>query len=153
MATQEHDIDTLNKLIETTIDSADGYAQAAETAAETDGVADLADMFRKFSAERHTVVTDLRSQVTLLGGTPEDDGTLLAGAHRTFLKLKSLFGSARQRIIEEVEAGEDVIKARYENALKSDLSANTRAVIEKAFVSVRTGHDTMSAMKHAHDNV
>ncbi|WP_439532590.1 PA2169 family four-helix-bundle protein [Polymorphobacter sp.] len=151
MATHDNDIDVLNDLIETTIDSADGYEQAAETASETDGVGDLAELFRRFANERHAIVTDLRSQVVLLGGEPEEDGSLLAGAHRSFLKLKSLFGSGRQRIIEEVEAGEDVIKAKYKSALQKDLSANTRAVIEKANVSVLAGHDTMSAMKHAHD--
>ncbi len=149
MATQDSDINILNGLIETTIDSADGYEQAAETAQNDAESADLADLFRRFGNERRIAVTDLRSQVSLLGGEPEDDGSILAGAHRSFLRLKSVFGSSRARVIEEVEAGEDVIKAKYEDAMTADISTNTRAVVEKAYASVRAGHDTFSAMKHA----
>ncbi|GGE01466.1 hypothetical protein GCM10011529_04750 [Polymorphobacter glacialis] len=140
------DISTLNGLIATTIDSADGYEQAATEADD----ADLAALFRRFGSERRRVVGDLRAQVVALGGEPEDDGTLFAGAHRAFLKLKSAFGNSRKAVIDEVEAGEDVIKARYENAMKADLGAQTRAAIDKAYVSVREGHDTFSAMKHSY---
>jgi len=150
MATHESDIDTLNSLIETTIDSADGYAQAAETATEAGGNDDLVAMFHRFGSERQTVVADLRAQVVALGGTPEDDGSLLAGAHRSFLKLKSMFGSSRERIIEEVESGEDKIKHEYEAAMKKDLSPATHGIINKAYGSVRKGHDTVRDMKLAY---
>lgn len=149
MATQESDIDILNGLIETTIDSADGYAQAAETATEAGSNADLVTMFHRFGSERQTAVAALRAQVVVLGGTPEDDGSLLAGAHRSFLQLKSLFGSSRERIIEEVESGEDQIKHKYEDAMKQDLSPATHSVISKAYETVRQGHDTVRDMKRA----
>lgn len=146
MATTDIDISTLNSLIETTIDSADGYEQAAVAA--DDG--DLAQMFRRFGSERRQLVADLRAQVIALGGNPEDDGTLLASAHRSFLRLKSAFGSSRKAVIEEVETGEDHIKAKYDTALRETLLPETRRVIELAYGSVRKGHDTFSAMKHAY---
>ena len=84
-----------------------------------------------------------------LGGKPEDDGTLLAGAHRVFLDLKSKFSSNdRKAAIEEVERGEDHIKAKYEDALKGDLTSDVRAAVEKAYQSVRSGHDLFRDMKH-----
>lgn len=146
MANTNDDIATLNGLIATTIDSADGYEQAAVAADDSE----LAAMFRKFGSERRQVVADLRAQVVALGGEPEDDGTLLAGAHRAFLRIKSSFGSSRKAVIEEVETGEDHIKAKYEDALNETLTPETRRVIEIAHVSVREGHDTFSAMKHAY---
>lgn len=146
MADHDTDISVLNTLIETTIDSADGYEQAAKSADD----AELATMFRRFGSERRRVVGDLRAQVVALGGEPEDDGTLLAGAHRAFLSLKSAFGTSRKAVIDEVEAGEDHIKAKYEDALHEPLSAETRQVIENGFGSVREGHDTFSAMKHSY---
>ncbi|MEY2882896.1 MAG: hypothetical protein RL490_620 [Pseudomonadota bacterium] len=144
--TNEDDIATLNGLIETTIDSADGYEQAAASADD----ATLAETFRKFGSERRQIVADLRAEVLALGGEPEDEGTLLASAHRIFVKLKSLFGSSRERVIEEVEAGEDHIKHKYEKALQANIKLQTRAAIERAYGSVRRGHDTFSAMKHAY---
>lgn len=50
--------------------------------------------------------------MTRLGGTPEDNGTVLGSAHRMFLNLKSVVtGQDDKAIIAEVEQGEDHIKA------------------------------------------
>ena len=144
MATDNTDIRMLNSLIETTIDSADGYEQAAAQATDSE----LAEMFRSFGSERRQVVADLRREVVTLGGDPEDDGSLLAGAHRAFLNLKSAFGSSNERVIEEVERGEDHIKDKYEAAMAEELSPSVRQAVDKAYRSVRAGHDTFSAMKH-----
>ena len=146
MTTGSNDeISILNSLIETTIDSADGYEQAAETADD----AELAQTFREFATERRRIVGDLRAQVVQLGGEPEDDGTVLAGAHRVFLSLKSVFGSSRKRVIEEVERGEDHIKEKYDDAL-ARLTGPCRTVVEHAYKSVRAGHDTFAALKHGY---
>ena len=144
MATDSTDIRMLNSLIETTIDSADGYEQAAAQATDRE----LAELFRRFGSERRQVVADLRREVVSLGGDPEDDGSLLAGAHRAFLNIKSAFGSSNERVVEEVERGEDHIKDKYEAAMTEELSTPVRQAIEKAYRSVRAGHDTFSAMKH-----
>lgn len=140
----DKDIATLNSLIETTIDSADGYEQAAAT----EKVGDLAQTFRQFASERRSVVAELRSHVVRLGGTPEDDGSLLAAAHRQFLNLRSAFDSDTRTAINEVERGEDFIKGKYEAALREDLSPDVRQAIQRAYESVRAGHDLISAMKH-----
>lgn len=140
------DIATLNSLIETTIDSADGYEQAAAH----DKADDLSQTFRQFAAERRSIVADLRGHVVRLGGTPEDDGSLLAAAHRQFLNLRSMFDSDRRTAINEVERGEDFIKAKYETALKAELSPEVRQAVQRAYESVRAGHDTFSAMKKSY---
>ena len=52
-------------------------------------------------------------------------------------------------VIEEVERGEDYLKAKYESALQDDeLSPDTRQAIQQAYQSVRAGHDRVSAIKH-----
>jgi uncharacterized protein (TIGR02284 family) len=140
----EKDISVLNSLIETTIDSADGYEQAAGTAQD----ADLAQLFRRFASERRSVVADLRSHVVRLGGKPEDDGSLLAGAHRAFLNLRSAFDSDTKTAIAEVDRGESFIKEKYDTALSAELSPDVRAAIQRAYESIRAGHDTFEQMKH-----
>lgn len=140
----DKDVIALNELIETTIDSADGYEQAASTAQDQE----LAQLFRRFASERRSVVADLRSHVVRLGGTPEDDGTLLAAAHRQFLNLRSAFDSDTRTAVNEVERGEDYIKEKYEVALRADLSPDVRQAIQTAYRSIRAGHDTFSQMKH-----
>lgn len=147
MAGTDHDISTLNALIATTIDSVEGYTEAAKDSAG----GRFGTLFTSRAAERRQVATHLQTEVTRLGGDPEDDGTILAGAHRTFINLKSaVTGQDDQAIVNEVERGEDVIKAKFEKALKdTELSPQTRAAIEQAYTSVREGHDQMRDIKHA----
>ena len=146
MTDTSHDIRTLNGLIATTIDSVDGYRSSAEAVDS----ARFADLFTARASERSSVAEQLRAEVRKMGGNPEDDGTLLAGAHRGFLNLKAAV-TARddQAIVSEVERGEDHIKAKFEDALKDQtLSPDCRTVVETAYGSVKSGHDEMSQLKH-----
>src|SRR5207244_159293 len=95
-------------------------------------------------------VEELRSEIRRLGGNPEDDGSFLGKTHQRFLDLKAaVMGRDEQAIINEVERGEDYLKEKFEAALKGDtLSSEGRTIVERAFQSVRTGHDKMSALKH-----
>jgi uncharacterized protein (TIGR02284 family) len=147
MADTDHDISVLNSLIATTLDSVDGYREAAD---EIDN-SRIRELFVARAAERTRVVSDLQAQVRMLGGNPEDDGTALAGAHRVFLYLKAkVTGQDDKAVIGEVERGEDHIKSKFESALAdSELSPATMAVVREANQSVRQGHDQMSALKHS----
>jgi uncharacterized protein (TIGR02284 family) len=146
IVSNDHDISVLNGLSTTTLDSMKGYEDAAKDAESTR----FADIFADYARDRGQVVTDLGAEVTRLGGTPETGSSFLAAAHRTFLDLKQAFTKNDDKaIVEEVERGEDHIKAKYESALADDkLSPATLAVIREAFTSVRAGHDQMSAIKH-----
>ena len=147
MTSTDHDIKILNGLIETTIDSAEGYGEAAKDAENTR----YAALFQQRAAERRQVASRLQQQVASLGGKPEDDGTVLAKAHRMFVELRSKMSSKDDTaIVDEVERGEDHIKHKYEDALKdSDVSAGTRSAITEAYASVKSGHDQMRDLKHA----
>ncbi len=141
------DIRTLNSLIATTLDSVDGYTEAAKESENTR----FADMFTARASERCGVVAQLQGEVRRLGGNPEDDGTVLASMHRTFLDLKAaVTGRDDKAIVNEVERGEDHILHKFQDALKDDdLSPETKTAIQTAFGSVRTGHDQMRDLKHA----
>ena len=144
---RDHDISVLNSLITTTIDSADGFERAAEDA----DVARFAEMFRGFAGERRQVVARLQEAVRAAGGTPNDDGSLKADLHRRWLDLRDAFSSGGdQAIVEEVERGEDYLKAKYDAALKDDrLSQGTMVVIREGYQSVVAGHDRASQLKHS----
>jgi uncharacterized protein (TIGR02284 family) len=144
MHTNEDHIKLVNGLVETTIDSADGYAEAAKDA---DG-GRYKDLFERRAQERRSVASDLQNEVRRLGGEAKDDGTILAAAHRVFLNLKDSITKGDEAVINEVEAGEDHIKAKYEKALQdTDVDAQTRAAIERAWTSVKSGHDQMRDLK------
>ncbi|WP_372706144.1 PA2169 family four-helix-bundle protein [Brevundimonas sp.] len=141
-----HDIKVLNSLIETTLDSADGYREAAK---ETDD-ANYKTLFEARSFERQQVASDLQGSVRSLGGDPEDDGTILAKAHRAFMDVKHALLRDEQAVVSSVETGEDFIKGKFETALEdSAVSATTREAIRRAYSTVKDGHDQMRALKHS----
>jgi uncharacterized protein (TIGR02284 family) len=146
MASNQHDIDVLNGLIEMTLDSAHGYEDAAKDAKNPR----FKTLFGARAIERKQVTAELQTEVRrLLGGKPETSGTFMGKAHRTFLNLKSALFSNDEVVVNEVEAGEDRIKAKYEKAFNDqDISAPVRDLISRAYVSVREGHDQMRDLKH-----
>jgi uncharacterized protein (TIGR02284 family) len=146
MLNNDHDVTVLNTLITTTIDSANGFERSAEDADS----GNYASMFREFGTERRQVVARLQERVRQLGGTPNDDGSLKADLHRRFVDLRNAIAGGDKAVIEEVERGEDYIKAKYETALKDEkLTPETRRVIEDGYQSVRRGHDRASQLKHS----
>lgn len=146
MSNHDHDVKILNGLIETTIDSAEGYQEAAKDAESSR----YAATFQSRAVERKQVTSTLQQQVRTLGGKPEDDGTVLASAHRVFVNLRKSLGKGDVAVVDEVERGEDHIKAKFEDALKDDeVSPSTRQVISHAYASVKNGHDQMRDLKHA----
>lgn len=143
----QHDISVLNGLITTTLDSMKGFEDAAEDAKSTR----FASLFADFARDRGQVVSAMQAEVRGLGGKPEDSASFLGAAHRSFMDLKQAFtGKNDKAIIEEVERGEDHLKAKFEIALKdTDLGPATKSVIREAFTSVKAGHDQASALKHS----
>lgn len=145
--TTDHDIHVLNSLIETVIDSEDGYGKAAE-AAENPG---FKSVFLERSRLRGELARKLQAQVRHLGASPEDHGTLLAKAHRTFLTLKDkVTGHDDKAVIEEVERGEDFIKEKFQSACHDrGLSAQTLQIIEAGRAEVQSQHDDVSDLKRS----
>jgi uncharacterized protein (TIGR02284 family) len=146
MAEHSDEISTLNTLIATLIDSINGYEDSAQNIDNER----LREIFRQRANERQEVVESLRSEVRRLGGNPEDDGSFMGKAHQRFEDLKAaITGRDEKAIINEVERGEDYLKGKFEAALNDDkLTGESRAIVERCYQSVRSGHDQMSQLKH-----
>lgn len=145
--TNEHDVDVLNSLITTTIDSAHGFEHSAEHAE----AGRFRELFSQFARERREVVSALQETVRALGGTPNDDGSLKGDLHRRWIDLRDALsgGAGDKAVIEEVERGEDYLKGKYDAALADTaLSETALGAIRAAYLSVREGHDRASRLKH-----
>ncbi len=96
-------------------------------------------------------MTKLQSAVAQLGGKPEDDTSVMGSIHRVFVDLKAaVTGRDDKAIVNEVERGEDYLKGKFETARNNaDLSSVARSAVDEAWISVREGHDQMSALKHS----
>ncbi len=139
---------TANSLITTLIDSINGYRDAAANAEGTR----FQELFRSMADQRSVVVEELREQVVQAGGDPPDDGSLMGTTHQRFLDLKAaITGRDDKAIINEVERGEDYLKEKFETLTSAEdlMSPELRAAVQRAWESVREGHDKISQLKHA----
>jgi uncharacterized protein (TIGR02284 family) len=139
-------ITTLNTLTATLIDSVRGYRDAAENSES----GRFQQLFRTNADERSRCVEDLRAEVRRLGGEAEDDQSTMGALHQRWLDLKAaITGRDEKAIINEVERGEDYLKAKFQAALDGDaLTGESRTVVERVFQSVLKGHDQVSSIKH-----
>jgi uncharacterized protein (TIGR02284 family) len=137
---------TLNTLLATLTDSIKGYRESAEQVES----AEFRQLFLESADERSRIADELRSEVVRLGGDPNDDGSFMGKTHQVFLDLKAaVTGRDDKAIINEVERGEDYLKEKFEAALKSEsLAGESRGVVDRAFASVRRGHDRVAQIKH-----
>jgi uncharacterized protein (TIGR02284 family) len=137
---------TLNTLIATLIDSVEGYQKSA---GDVDNPR-YADLFNARARERQQAITGLQAAVAAAGGNPEDDGSVMGTVHRAFQSLREVVSTRDDAaIIAEIERGEDYLKEKFEAALRhADLSREARDAVNKAWDSVKAGHDEMSALKH-----
>jgi len=146
-AAHEHAVKVLNSLIETTLDSAQGY----EAAAEHTKAPQFKTMFSERSHKRMQLTRELQAEVRSFGGKPEDDQSLLGKVHNTFTGLKAaVAGRDDKAVINEVERGEDVIKAKFEKAIKDDdLPNEARQALMRAYAEIKADHDEVSRIKHS----
>jgi uncharacterized protein (TIGR02284 family) len=137
-------IDTLNSLLQTTIDSVNGY----ENSAKELNSQKLQQVFRQRADDRQQVVQQLRDEVRKLGGDPADSGSAMGQMHHVWENLKgAVTGQDEEATINQTEAAEDYLKEQYEQALDK-LSGEPRQVVEQCYQQVRKGHDQMSELKH-----
>ena len=65
-----------------------------------------------------------------------------------FLNLKNSVTGSDQTIVDEVEAGEDHIKARFEEALRPQiLSASLQEAVTTVYGVIKADHDQMRDLK------
>ena len=137
-------VDVLNDLIENSRDGAEGFKVSAEQV-ET---ARLKQVFSERASACAAAAAELVPLVTQYGGTPADGGTAGGALHRGWVKVKGAVGAdSEESILEEVERGEDASLARYRKALKNQLPADVRAVVQQQADGAQRNHDEMKALR------
>lgn len=141
-----HDIHVLNGLIQTAIDSADGYREASSEADDPG----RRDLFGRRSFERRRVAEDLQSTVRALGGDPAAEGSILAKAQRAFADIRHALMRDDLGMVGAVESAEEAVRVRFERALEdSHISATTRETIRRAFARVTGDPEEIHDLRHS----
>jgi uncharacterized protein (TIGR02284 family) len=144
--TPEDTIGCLNQLIETSKDGELGYRTAAEYVRNTQ----LQTIFQDYSRQRARFIQQLQAEVERLGGTPATSGSLTAALHRGWIDVKSaLSGGDGSAIVAACETGEDAAVASYQGVLDTNISGETRSIVERQFHQVEEAHHHMRRLKES----
>jgi uncharacterized protein (TIGR02284 family) len=139
-------IATLNDLIATSKDGEEGFRTCAEAVKNP-----RLKTFFEQRAERCALgAAQLQGKVRELGGDPGRSGSTAGALHRFWINLRStLAGMEEPAILDECARGEDAAKRAYEEALKKNLLADVRLLVEKQYREVKANHDSVHAMRNA----
>lgn len=142
---QKDVVKTLNTLIETSKDGEYGFRLSAEHAQSQE----IKQLFLTRAQDCVQAAMELQSLVRQLGGKAEDSGTASGSLHRGWVAIKgNLAGYSDLNMLEETERGEDTALERYREALRDDLPATVRAVVEAQLQGVKRNHDQIRTLRN-----
>jgi len=139
----------LNDLIEINNDRVVGYQKSIDELKSED--ADLSTLFRRYIQESSQYSSELRTEVTRLGGEPTTDGTTNSGkVYRVWMDLKAVVtGHDRKTVLANSEFGEDAAQKAYDIALNGDteLETSLRELLVSQKAKLKVGHDEVKRLR------
>ena len=143
-----NELNTLQSLTDTAIDSAMGYRKASE-AAKTQH---LKDVLREQASKREALIERLNAEIVRLGGTARTDGSALGAAHRAWTSFTDAFSSGDKAASERVEEGEDHLEEKFREALdKGTFDAQTRQLLVSAHGEIAEGERLTDRLEEQYD--
>jgi uncharacterized protein (TIGR02284 family) len=134
---QNENIDALNDVTKSLIDSHRGYKQAYEM---SDDSSTLRSQFQTRMNEREALVADFQNHVRALGGEPVTDGGSAGAVHRGFTKFSSMFRDDEQAALSAIDDGEEHLAEEIQRKLNDDrLSPDIRSLLTRAHDSAVKG--------------
>lgn len=141
--------DTIKKLHTRVIDSRDGYKSSRE---RLEGNATYGGFFDQMISQRDEFAGEIRRQLGAEGTELDDDGSILAAAHRTWQGLRDKVTGDDSGVYAEIVNGEEDLKAVYDEAIEATSGmagwgflAQQRAKVEEAINTARAEKERHAA--------
>jgi uncharacterized protein (TIGR02284 family) len=137
-------IDTLNDLIETSLDGEGGFGTCAENAKSPT----LRVFFEQKALRCREGARQLQQIVREMGGNADREGSMSGDMHRFWINIKSsIAGMDDHALLDACERGEDAAKESYEAALDEALPGDVRLVVENQYREVRANHERVKELR------
>lgn len=136
-------LETLEKLVRTAEDGIDDFALAAEKVTEPTLQSELhnrAQLCKK-------AVQDLHAMLLSLGGEPERGRSLREITSNEGIPMKARLGEDNLAALDELERDEDHACEVYQSALKQDLPAAVRMMVEEQYQGVVGNHERVRDLR------
>lgn len=138
----------LKSLVQTTIDSAEGYQRASETANSPH----LKSVLREQSEKRRRLVTELNQELVRIGGESQDRGSTIGSLHHVWTRMTEAFANGDEAATDRVEEGEDYIEKKFSEALEDkDWDPRTRDVLQRAHSQIKEDEQLTDRLEEQYD--
>ncbi|GLQ21086.1 PA2169 family four-helix-bundle protein [Algimonas porphyrae] len=142
-----NDIDILNDVTKTLIDSHKGYETCVDV---SDDSYALQSNFRDRAERRAALIQEFQSHVRTLGGEPSTSGSVAGAAHRAWTSFTTLFADDEKAAIEAIDDGEEYLAEKIEACLNdAAIQPGTRELLQKAYTDAREGERFADALEKA----
>lgn len=139
-------IDILNGLNDTCADGAYGFESCADYA----NISQHRDLFRQRALQCDEARLQLHELVLRHGGVPARGGSASGALHRGWVAVRGTLSGLRDRsLVAECERGETVTRERYQAALRQDLPAEARHLLERHLRAVNASLKQIRLLREA----
>lgn len=107
----------------------------------------LTPLFREMIAMRNRHHQELDGMLRGVGEAPDESGSFMSTAHRTIIKVRSLFGGLGESILPGLIDGEKRILGYYDELLKETAELLDRRIVTAQRADVERKIAKMEAMK------
>ena len=140
-------ISHLQDLIQSNIDSKDGFHESAEEIKDER----IAALFRQIAAVRAKNADELQGLVALNNEEPVERGSIAAAVHRTWIDIRGkITGGDNANILAEAARGEESIVEQYEEAVKGDPGSAISDVLHRQLAEVKAHSDQIHDLHKAY---
>ncbi|MGR3466835.1 MAG: ferritin-like domain-containing protein [Shimia sp.] len=113
-------IDALKTLLTRLVDSREGYREVLDDIENPT----IKGMIQRFHTHREQYATEIRTALTNAGEKVDEDGSLLASAHRVFVGLRDALSSGDEAVLAETLRGEKKLVEAYDEAIQAETPAD-----------------------------
>jgi uncharacterized protein (TIGR02284 family) len=139
-------IDTLDELMQTLQDGADGFLEAAERL-DHESRTSMAISFRELGQQRLRFHDQLKTLATDIGHEPTGTGTVAAKFHRSWMGIKDMLADNPDGVLQVAEQGEAHAIAVYERAAQQQLPDTLHSAILDQFAYIQAAHEKIKTYR------
>ncbi|MGB3586964.1 MAG: PA2169 family four-helix-bundle protein [Tunicatimonas sp.] len=145
----KHVIKELNDLVEKNHDAVDGFQNAAEKVKDHD----LKNFLMEHVHQRNQFNSELRQEITSLGGTPKETKEGSASLHQTWMDIKSALSSNKEEaVLEECIRGDKNALKEYQDVLQeTEVPDNVKTTVRKQMEKIETSLQELVRLEERYD--
>lgn len=142
-------IEELNDLVEKNHDAVDGFQHAAEKVKDPN----LKNYLIEHAQQRSQFNSELRQEITALGGTPEENKEGAAILHQTWMDIKAALSSDKEEaVLEECIRGDKNALDEYRDVLEErDVPDNVKTTVRNQMEKIESSLRDLERMEERYD--